>query len=151
MKPPVRIPNPCPKRWGELNGDAGVRFCEHCQQHVHNLSEMNQRERTALLSNSQNKVCVAFETDAKGRFISRKDSSLLIGQIRRLKVALISTIAAVLPVAFSSCVTRQTLGRPCPPADYKEMKTEESGDKEFITVGEFIVERPLWKRILWPF
>jgi hypothetical protein len=152
MKPPVSIPKPCPKNWNELHGDSKIRFCEHCQQSVHNLSELNQKERNTLLSNRQQTPCVAFETDIKGRFIAHKDSSLLLGSIRRLRIALVSIVASIIPFAFSSCATRQVLGKPAPSADYKQIKSEECDRKESVTMGvPFQEERPLWKRILWPF
>jgi hypothetical protein len=148
-RPPVTIPNPCPKLWRELDGDSKRRFCNHCQHSVHNLSEMSHVDRNKLLSESSGRLCVAYETDRHGDFVSRDRENRIRGFLRSSRSGLFSLLAILLPFAFASCATRQTLGKPCPSADAKAVvSSEEDGNKAFV-VGR-LVERPLWKRILWP-
>jgi hypothetical protein len=75
--------------------------------------------------------------------------------VRRLRLPALSLLASIFPFALSSCAHRQTttLGYPVPPpSDHKETKTSERDGKMTVTMGDMvIVERPLWKRILWPF
>ncbi|MGH8047930.1 MAG: hypothetical protein ACREKL_11850, partial [Chthoniobacterales bacterium] len=109
MKPeiPPRVENPCPTSWDEMNGDAKRRFCDHCQHHVHNLSEMNAAERSEILQ-SQGRVCVTYTTDARGALITHASPHWLSMLLSRMRVAFVTLVAAILPIGLSSCVTRTT-------------------------------------------
>jgi hypothetical protein len=52
----VRIARPCGKSWDDMFGDGPVRFCRHCEQHVHDLSRLSRDEAEALLARRD--VCV---------------------------------------------------------------------------------------------
>ena len=48
------------------------RFCQHCDQSVHDLSMMSQAEADAfLLATEDLDICVAFRVDAEGRRVHR--------------------------------------------------------------------------------
>jgi len=155
-RPPVHIPSPCPRQWEELHGNSRQRFCGQCQKTVHNLSGMNQQDRAQLLRTTGDRVCVAYTTDLRGNFVSPDSPPSVMKFIRRLHLWAPSLLTLIFPFILSSCASRQTttLGLPAmpPPADHKEIKTVEHEGKMTVTMGDMvIVERPLWKRILWPF
>jgi hypothetical protein len=47
-------------------GNARVRFCAHCQLHVHNLSEMTPREALDLVLQSGGRLCLRIKRDPRG-------------------------------------------------------------------------------------
>ena len=67
----VRIAKPCPANWEEMKGDERVRFCEHCQKHVFNLSAMNANDAVTLVRAKEGKLCA--------RMYLRRDGTLLTG------------------------------------------------------------------------
>lgn len=50
-----------------MRGDDRVRFCAHCQRHVHDLSAMTEDEATRLICDQAGELCVRYSRDAKGR------------------------------------------------------------------------------------
>lgn len=136
MNTPPPIAEPCPKLWEEMKGDAKRRFCEHCQHHVHNLSEMTTAEREEILA-SKGRVCIAYEVNAKGVMVTRDDQQGFFAFFTRFRWAFLALVASILPFGFSSCTTRRTLGVPqCPsppPNDHQEQKYDSRG----MTVGLF--------------
>ena len=50
----------CPKNWRDMAGDDRQRFCEHCQQYVHNLESLSAGERLKLLYGEDRHVCARY-------------------------------------------------------------------------------------------
>ena len=75
MSEPVRsldritIPAPCNADWDSMVGNDQVRFCEHCNLHVTDLSTMTRQAAMRLVARSQGRWCV--------RFIQRPDGGVL--------------------------------------------------------------------------
>jgi len=65
----ITIPEPCNADWDSMVGNDQVRFCEHCNLHVKDLSAMTRQAAMRLVSRSQGRLCV--------RFIQRPDGSVL--------------------------------------------------------------------------
>jgi hypothetical protein len=61
----------CPKPWEEMPGSEIRRFCTYCKKHVHNLENLSERERLALLSSPAGTICsryrVAIRRPIKGK------------------------------------------------------------------------------------
>ncbi len=66
----VQIANPCPANWEEMSGSGSVRFCQHCQKHVHNLSMMSRSDAEQLVCHSAGKLCVRYQPDAQGHVMT---------------------------------------------------------------------------------
>jgi hypothetical protein len=62
----VQVTNPCSMPWSAMNGDDRVRFCEHCQRRVHNLSALTDEEAVDLTCRNAGALCVRFERAADG-------------------------------------------------------------------------------------
>ena len=67
------IPAPCDADWDSMIGNDRVRFCEHCNLHVTNLSNFTRQEAMRLVARSEGRLCV--------RFVKRNDGSALTKQM----------------------------------------------------------------------
>lgn len=65
----ITIPAPCSADWDSMIGNDQVRFCEHCNLHVTDLSAMTRSAAMRLVARSQGRLCV--------RFIQRPDGGVL--------------------------------------------------------------------------
>ena len=109
--PPLQIETPCPKRWENMTGDATRRFCEHCQLHVHNLSEMSDRERKRFVAESGGTACIAYELRPDGTMITPSRWTWLIKPWKRARFVITALLVTLFPFLFSACATRRTVGK----------------------------------------
>jgi ankyrin repeat protein len=65
----ITIPEPCNADWDSMIGNDQVRFCEHCNLHVTDLSALTRPQAMRLVARSQGRLCV--------RFIQRPDGGVL--------------------------------------------------------------------------
>jgi hypothetical protein len=117
---PPAIVEPCPLSWNGMEGGDKQRFCEQCQLHVYNLSEMTARERSKLLA-SDEKLCVTYLADNNGALIERARTHWLLGFFSRARIALLALIATIIPLG-TGCASRQ-MGKPAPPQDSGTLKS----------------------------
>jgi ankyrin repeat protein len=59
-----------------MAGDEQVRFCEHCEKSVHDLSAMTRKRALRLVRASGGALCVRFHTDPHGRSLHRPEGKL---------------------------------------------------------------------------
>ena len=98
MKPPIPIAKACPLVQ-QLFETGGCRsFCEQCQHHVHNLSEMNAEERRSIIKDYRagKQVCVAYRMNSSGGVILKEEP-------KKKRVA--KMLWALLPLSLASCST----------------------------------------------
>lgn len=60
------IASPCPNDWNRMVGDDQVRFCNDCQKHVYNLSEMTRQQAERLVRDFEGHLCVSLYRRADG-------------------------------------------------------------------------------------
>ena len=72
----IQITSPCTAHWDSMIGNDQVRFCEHCNFKVHNLSEMTRQKAMLLVGNSRGRLCVRFAEDPDGRPITKQPGKL---------------------------------------------------------------------------
>ncbi|MFT3878153.1 MAG: hypothetical protein QM703_00660 [Gemmatales bacterium] len=65
----IKIASPCHVGWHNMHGDDKVRFCESCQKHVYNFSEMTLEEGSALILATEGNLC---------GHLSRRDDGTII-------------------------------------------------------------------------
>ena len=63
----VTIPSPCTADWNSMIGNDQVRFCEHCNLDVHNLSLMTRNQAERLVARANGRLCVRYHHDAAGQ------------------------------------------------------------------------------------
>ena len=105
--PPLKVTNPCPKNWDDMTGDAKRRYCDHCGLHVHNLSEMSDGERSALVASSaaRGRTCVAYYERADGTMTVRSRRDWLTRRFGNIRWKLTSRFALLVPLLAAGCAT----------------------------------------------
>ena len=68
----INIPAPCDADWDSMTGNDRVRFCEHCNLHVSNLSAMTRQEAMRLVARSEGRLCVRFVTRPNGHLLTKQ-------------------------------------------------------------------------------
>ena len=56
----ITIQAPCDADWDSMSGNNQVRFCEHCNLHVTDLSSMTRQNAMRLVARSQGRLCVRY-------------------------------------------------------------------------------------------
>jgi hypothetical protein len=56
----INVSSPCTADWDSMVGNESVRFCEHCNHSVHNISEMRASDALRLVRNSKGRLCVRY-------------------------------------------------------------------------------------------
>jgi len=52
--------SPCSEDWNSMRGTDLIRFCEHCQLSVRDISEMNSKQFRRLVARSRGRLCVRY-------------------------------------------------------------------------------------------
>jgi len=63
----LTIPTPCSADWNRMIGNDQVRFCEHCNLDVHNLSLLTRNQAQRLIARANGRLCVRYHHDAAGQ------------------------------------------------------------------------------------
>jgi len=103
-----KITTPCDADWEGMIGNDQVRFCEHCQLHVNNLSAMTRSEAIKLVARSRGRICIRYVQTAAGEPLIGKMPEKLHHIGRR-----VSRIAAG---AFSAAITVTAVAAQTSPA-----------------------------------
>src|SRR5688500_13732733 len=67
----MNIPAPCDADWDSMIGNDQVRFCEHCNLRVTDLSAMTRRKAMDFVARAEGRVCVRFIQKPNGRVLTR--------------------------------------------------------------------------------
>jgi hypothetical protein len=62
--PQLRIASPCSVDWNSMIGNDRVRFCEHCQLTVHNVTHASQKQIKRLVERANGRLCVNYREPA---------------------------------------------------------------------------------------
>jgi ankyrin repeat protein len=116
MPRPVRsfdrmiIPAPCEADWDSMAGNDQVRFCEHCNLQVNNLSNMTRQKAMRLVARSEGRLCVRYIRTSDGAVLT-KDGSEKLHRIAR-RVSRIAAGAFTATLSLSSAVTQTRTALP---------------------------------------
>ena len=78
----LRIATPCPIGWEQMTGDNRVRFCDHCQLNVYNISELSRIEAEKLIASTEVRLCARLFRRADGTVLT-KDCPVGLRALRR--------------------------------------------------------------------
>jgi hypothetical protein len=67
----MRIAKPCGVGWERMSGDDRVRFCDQCDLHVYNFSEMTRQQVESLIASTEGRVCARLYRRADGTVLTR--------------------------------------------------------------------------------
>ena len=56
----LRFESPCSEDWNSMRGTDLIRFCQHCQLSVQDISEMNSKQFRRLVARSGDRLCVRY-------------------------------------------------------------------------------------------
>lgn len=141
------IEKPCPANWDEMKGDEKKRYCEHCQLHVHNLSEMTPDEQRDLLSSDDTRKCISYVARIDARPVD-------VESWLKLRTAswLPGWLAAIVAALCSSCApTCRTTGTPIPPPpsqDASNSAQNSQPDEKRMTGTPLAPTQPDGRRLL---
>lgn len=101
----LRIASPCPMNWTQMTGDERVRFCNSCNLHVYNISELTRKQAAKLITQTEGRICGRIYRRSDGTVIT-KDCPIGLRAIRR-RVARVTGAVFATVVALSSAVFGQ--------------------------------------------
>lgn len=109
----ITVNSPCLADWDQMVGNDQVRFCEHCNLTVHNISELTRVEAARLVERSQGRLCVRYYRDATGRLITsesphRSNETSRLHQIGR-RVSRLTAGAFSATLSFSTAVAQNSM------------------------------------------
>src|SRR4030095_8437110 len=102
----IQIASPCNAEWDSMTGNDQIRFCDHCNFKVHNLSAMTRQKALRLVADSRGRLCVRFISGPGGRPLTQMPAKL--HNIRRSASLLVArAFTAALTVSSAVAQTRQ--------------------------------------------
>jgi ankyrin repeat protein len=102
------IPAPCDADWDAMAGNDRVRFCEHCNLHVTNLSNITRQEAIRLVAQSEGRLCVRFVKRADGSVLSKQSPQRLHHIARRVSRIAAGAFTATLSLSSAAAQTGST-------------------------------------------
>ena len=93
----LKIKNPCSASWDEMIGNNQIRFCEHCELTVHDLSQLTPKRVRRLVAKSRGRLCV--------RYQSLPDGSILLKAIPKKVHQIQRRVSRIAAGAFSATLT----------------------------------------------
>jgi hypothetical protein len=99
----LRIATPCPISWEQMTGDTRIRFCDHCQLHVYNISELSRIEAESLIASTEGRLCARLFRRADGTILTNDcpvGLRALRKRVSKRAAALFATIAGISGAVF---------------------------------------------------
>src|SRR4051812_10996138 len=107
----VKINTPCNADWDLMQGNDQVRFCEHCNLHVTNLSSITRTEAMRVVAEARGRICVRYIVAPSGGVFTPKMPEKLYRIARRTTRMAAGAFSATLSLSTAAAQTR-----PSPPA-----------------------------------
>jgi hypothetical protein len=101
----ITVTSPCLADWDQMTGNDQIRFCEHCNLKVHNLSELSYSQAARLVARSQGRLCVRYYRDSQGAAITKQASRKLHQIGRRATRIAAGAFSATLSLATAAAQT----------------------------------------------
>jgi hypothetical protein len=101
----ITVTSPCLADWDQMTGNDQIRFCEHCNLKVHNISELTYSQAARLVARSQGRLCVRYYRDSQGAAITKQASRKLHQIGRRASRIAAGAFSATLSLATVAAQT----------------------------------------------
>jgi len=108
----ITIPAPCDADWDAMIGNDQVRFCEHCNLHVTDLSSMTRQEAVRLVARSEGRLCVRYVQRPGGGILSKQVSAKLHHISRRVSRIAAGAFSAALSLSTAAAQTESQPEKP---------------------------------------
>jgi ankyrin repeat protein len=103
----INISQPCRADWESMIGNDQIRFCEHCDLHVNDLSRMTRSAALRLVTTSRGRLCVRYVRLPNGR-ISTSDVPARLHRIgRRASRIAAGAVTATISLSSASAQNRR--------------------------------------------
>src|SRR6266550_6031581 len=102
----IRVESPCESDWDKMIGNDEVRFCEHCNLHVNNLSAMTRAKAMRLVARSRGRLCLRYVPRPDGSVTTKESAERLYLINRRISRVAASAFTATLSLASAAAQTR---------------------------------------------
>jgi ankyrin repeat protein len=106
------IPAPCNADWDSMIGNDRVRFCEHCNLHVTNLSSLTRPEAIRLVARSEGRLCVRFMKRSDGSVVTKEVAERVHHIARRVSRIAAGAFTATLSLSSAAAQTPSTNSKP---------------------------------------
>lgn len=114
----IRIATPCKMDWNKMTGDERKRYCQDCNLHVYNVSELSPKETVDLLrSNNGGRVCLQIYRRKDGTVMTR-DCPVAVWKLKkayRRAAAVAASLVAWLGIVGPSMAQSGTAASPMAP------------------------------------
>ncbi len=100
----LKIKNPCSANWDQMIGNDWVRFCEHCQLTVNDLTPLTPKRVRRLIADAKGRLCVRYQQGPDGNILLKPVAQQL-HQIRR-RISKFATGAFTATLTFASGVSQ---------------------------------------------
>lgn len=127
----INIPAPCHADWDSMIGNDQVRFCEHCDLRVTDLSAMTRRKAMDFVARAEGRVCVRFIQKPNGQVLTRTMPEKLYRIQRRVSRIAASAFTATLSISSAMAQSCPASGSDQPRQVVELIHTE--SEPEFIT------------------
>lgn len=68
----LEVKTPCTANWDQMSGNDKVRFCEHCQLEVNDLTSLTPKRIRRLMTKSKGRLCVRYHRGPDGKPLIRQ-------------------------------------------------------------------------------
>src|SRR5947199_2755457 len=113
----ITIPTPCDADWDSMAGNDQVRFCEHCNLQVNNLSSMTRLDAMRLVARAKGRLCVRYIQRLDGGVPTRGVPEKLHRISRRVSRIAAGAFTATLSLTSAAAQTSLRSGSESPPRD----------------------------------
>jgi Carboxypeptidase regulatory-like domain len=105
----VRVAAPCSVSWESMSGTNVVRFCDQCELHVYDFSQLTREEAESLVAGTEGRICGRLYRRADGTILT-KDCPAGLRAIRR-RVGRMATAAVAALLSLGANVFGQNITR----------------------------------------
>ncbi|MFN2510404.1 MAG: carboxypeptidase-like regulatory domain-containing protein [Pyrinomonadaceae bacterium] len=67
----IRVESPCETSWDSMTGNDQIRFCEHCNLNVQDLSQLTRKRALRLVRASKGRLCIRYRSRPDGSLVTR--------------------------------------------------------------------------------
>jgi hypothetical protein len=97
----IDVKSPCSESWDEMQGSEQIRFCSHCAEDVHNLSEMTRKQARKIVAQADGKICVRYIRRPDGRIQTIKNTLHQITRRTGIAAGVLGTSLAASTLAYA--------------------------------------------------
>lgn len=102
----INVSSPCSADWNEMKGNDVVRFCEHCNLNVTDLSSMTRTKATKLVLKSKGRLCVRYIKNPDGAIQTATQKVYQISRrASRITAGVFSAVLSLSATAFAQSQT----------------------------------------------